>query len=113
MWTITEIANKIMKYSSPISKNQDCTFEEVGLPEKYYEVQSSNFTNDKIYLPNEFLENNFHSNFLFNVRLMNNFLLSMNLTRIIFCRYQEKEAQMRNVYRMEMEAKNKSSLLCS
>lgn len=75
MWTITEIANKIMKYSSPISKNQDCTFEEVGLPEKYYEVQSSNFTNDKIYLPNEFLENNFHSNFMFNVRLTNNFLL--------------------------------------
>ena len=67
MWTITEIANKIMKYSSPIIKNQECNFEDVILPEKYYEAQSSDFRNDKMYLPNEFLENNFHSNFLYNV----------------------------------------------
>ena len=78
MWTITEIANKIMKYSSPINKNQDCTFEEVELPEKYYEVQSGEFRNDKIYLPNEFLENNFHSNFLFNVRFSPYFQILIN-----------------------------------
>lgn len=67
MWTIAEIANKIMKYSSPINKNVDCTFEEIGLPEKFYEAQSDDFKNDKIYLTNEFSENNFHSNFFYNV----------------------------------------------
>lgn len=66
MWTIAEIASKIMKYSSPINKNLD-TYD-VDLPESYFEKQPNDFSNDKIYLSNEFLDNSFrNSNFNMNV----------------------------------------------
>lgn len=67
MWTIAEIANKIMKYSSPINRNQEGTFKVVELPEKFYEPQPSDFVNDKTYLTNEFLDSSFHSSYLLNV----------------------------------------------
>lgn len=56
MWTIAEIADKIMKYSSSQSQNDD-TFMSVELPEKYFLKQSNDFNNSKIYLPREFTNN--------------------------------------------------------
>jgi hypothetical protein len=74
MWTIAEIAGKIMKYSSPVSKNLDDTSAaSVELPEKYFEMQPSDFCNDKVYLTNEFMDNSFHSNFSSNVSDMSKF----------------------------------------
>ena len=67
MWTIAEIASKIMKYSSPAGKNQDYTFEDVELPEKFYEPQPNDFVNDKIYLTNEFLDNSYNSSYFLQV----------------------------------------------
>ncbi|KAG5673625.1 hypothetical protein PVAND_003654 [Polypedilum vanderplanki] len=68
MWTITEIAEKIMKYSSPVSKTLSDTNEvNIDLPEKYFVMQSSDFCNDKIYLTKEFMDNSFNSNFSTNV----------------------------------------------
>lgn len=69
MWTIAEIASKIMKYSSPINKNVESNFEKVELPEKFFEPQPSGFVNDKTYLSNEYLDNNYHSSYLMNVSL--------------------------------------------
>jgi hypothetical protein len=66
MWTIAEIASKIMKYSSPIERNTDYTQEDVQLPEKYFDSKID-FVNDKTYLCSEFSENSFHSNFASNV----------------------------------------------
>lgn len=67
MWIIAEIASKIMKYSSPTNKNTDSTIENVELPEKYFEKQTSDFQNDKRYLSNEFVDNTFHTQFTSNV----------------------------------------------
>lgn len=64
MWTITEIADKIMKYSSPSNKNLDIvSFDDVELPEHYFVLQSNDFINDKTYLCNEFLNNIFQTNY--------------------------------------------------
>lgn len=66
MWTIAEIADKIMKYSSSQSRNDD-TFESVELPEKYFQKQSNDFINNKIYLPREFMNNVYQVNISSNV----------------------------------------------
>lgn len=66
MWTIAEIAEKIMKYSSPQS-HRDEKFESVELPEKYFQKQPNDFTNNKIYLPKEFMNNTFQINLSSNV----------------------------------------------
>ena len=62
MWTISEIADKIMKYSSPqISRQNDENYEDIELPEKYFQKQPNDFTNNKIYLSNQFMNNVFHA----------------------------------------------------
>lgn len=63
-----------MKYSSPVSRNSDdLSSVTIDLPEKFFEMQPSEFCNDKIYLTNEFLDNSFNSNFSSNVSSQNFF----------------------------------------
>lgn len=66
MWTIAEIAEKIMKYSSSQTRSDE-TPPSVELPEKYFQKQSNDFINSKIYLPREFMNNVFHTNISSNV----------------------------------------------
>jgi hypothetical protein len=66
LWTISEIGDKIMKYSSSQSRSDE-TFESVELPEKYFQKQSIDFINSKIYLPREFMSNVFQANISSNV----------------------------------------------
>lgn len=73
MWTISEIADKIMKYSSLSNRSDETeTFDNVELPEKYFQKQSADFSNDKIYLCKEFLNNIFQTNNSSNVSKFNN-----------------------------------------
>lgn len=71
MWTISEIADKIMKYSSVSCHNSETViFDNVELPDKYFQKQPSDFSNDKTYLSQEFLNNIFHSNNSSNVSIL-------------------------------------------
>lgn len=80
MWTISEIADKIMKYSSLSNRSDETeTFDNVELPEKYFQKQSADFSNDKIYLCKEFLNNIFQTNNSSNVSSKFNNIFSCKL----------------------------------